>query len=368
MKMLTSEKINALVEEAQELMTGCPADEPMKSYLQSVLMERMPMMTSSEAERIVNDIDSGIDEFNESYQANMLNEDLLNVETLLQKMSVQEALDVLVSFRTCIRLRNESENPPTQERIDEVRETIANGYEPSEESIAILCHDLKEDLTWMPLDEKISDGSFVEELNISEVTPEAIDAFLKNQDMALSIAVLSYIHSVSDEESLLLDQRHLRILGMTAAAGVEQAKGELMLKKGMIDGQRLEKIANTANLVIGIAVLASIVVLGLGGFQVLTPVVCTVLNHSLIAIEVICALVAVQFSWKALSNSVTSIQNYKARLLSIQRFLLSLSDATTVERKEIMQQSALLEQNELSEHEILEDDDVVDESESIVLA
>lgn len=361
-----SEDINALEAEARELMTGCPADVPMKSYLQSVLMERVPMMTSSEAERIVNDIDSGIDEFNESYQANMLNENLLDVETLLQKMSVQEALDLLVSYRTCIRLHSESENPPTQERIDEVRETIANGYEPSEESIATLCDDLKKDLSQMQLDEKIFDGSHVGKLNMSEITPEAIDAFFKDQDMALCIAVLSYIHSVSDEESLLLDQRHLRMLGMVAATGVEQAKGKLMLMKGMIDEHRLEKIAKTAMLVLGIAIIASFFVQVLGGFMVLTPVVCTVLSDSLIAAEFICALVSSLVSLKALSTIDSSVSNYKTRLLSIQRFLLSLSDATTVERKEITQRSALLEQNELHEHEILEDEDVVDESESIV--
>lgn len=359
-----SEDINALAAEARELMTGCPADVPMKSYLQSVLMERVPMMTSSEAERIVNDIDSGIDEFNESYQANMLNENLLDVETLLQKMSVQEALDLLVSYRTCIKLRSESENPPTQERIDEVRETIANGYEPSEESIATLCDDLEKDLSQMQLDEKIFDGSSLGELNMSD--PEAIDAFLKDQDMALCIAVLSYIHSVSDEESLLLDQWHLRMLGMVAATGVEQAKGKLMLMKGMIDEHRLEKIAKTAMLVLGIAIIASFFVQVLGGFMVLTPVVCTVLSDSLIAAEFICALVSSLVSLKALSTIDSSVSNYKTRLLSIQRFLLSLSDATTVERKEITQRSALLEQNELHEHEILEDEDVVDESESIV--
>lgn len=359
-----SEDINALAAEARELMTGCPADVPMKSYLQSVLMERVPMMTSSEAERIVNDIDSGIDEFNKSYQANMLNENLLDVETLLQKMPVQEALDLLVSYRTCIRLRSESENPPTQERIDEVRETIANGYEPSEESIATLCDDLKKDLSQIQLDEKIFDGSSLGELNMSD--PEAIDAFLKDQDMALCIAVLSYIHSVSDEESLLLDQRHLRMLGMVAATGVEQAKGKLMLMKGMIDEHRLEKIAKTAMLVLGIAIIASFFVEVLGGFMVLTPVVCTVLSDSLIAAEFICALVSSLVSLKALSTIDSSVSNYKTRLLSIQRFLFSLSDATTVERKEITQRSALLEQNELHEHEILEDEDVVDESESIV--
>ncbi len=362
--MIMSEDINALAAEARELMTGCPADVPMKSYLQSVLMDRVSMMTSSEAERIVNDIDSGIDEFNESYQANMLNENLLDVETLLQKMSVQEALDLLVSYRTCIRLRSESENPPTQERIDEVRETIANGYEPSEESIATLCDDLKKDLSQMQLDEKIFDGSSLGELNMSD--PEAIDAFLKDQDMALCIAVLSYIHSVSDEESLLLDQRHLRMLGMVAATGVEQAKGKLMLMKGMIDEHRLEKIAKTAMLVLGIAIIASFFVEVLGGFMVLTPVVCTVLSDSLIAAEFICALVSSLVSLKALSTIDSSVSNYKTRLLSIQRFLLSLSDSTTVERKEITQRSALLEQNELHEHEILEDEDVVDESESIV--
>lgn len=334
-------QFKSLVAEAQEVMTGCPADVPLKQYLQSFLMERVPMMPSTHAEGIVTKLDAGIQEFNVSFQANMLNEDMLDVEKLLQQMSAQEALDVLVNYRTCVRLSTEPGINPTQEHIDEVRATIANCYKPNKESIADLCADLKKDITSMTLN--MPNDDFFEKLTSEGFTPNAMGTFLNHQDAALYIAVIAYIHSLSNDSELPMLSQNPHMVGIAVASAVEQARGLLLLSQGSISSRKWQKIAEIAAMVAIISSLSTI----LAAIPGLPVIVVDIWINAMYWISTISIII--NYSADSLNpwqtNKWKLMHEHSTRQLTVYGIMLNKSELSTPSNK-IEQGSALLKQPE----------------------
>lgn len=230
------QQFQQMMDRAYQFGSNRPSGMTQDEYCQQYIIDHLPNISQSEAQEIIAKIKIGIDTFNRGIDT-FATEDGFNhqaaITSLIKGKSQQECFDILVNILLVARVSkiDPSElNTLTDEQLKSLREQIISGREIADDTIAVLQQEAI---------------NAMEEMNILGANvPESIEnatgditelrKFLADSDNTLYTAVLTYIDSRNGKIHELSESTPENI-GMTVAAGIQEAKVTTQLQDNIID-------------------------------------------------------------------------------------------------------------------------------------
>lgn len=230
------QQFQQMMDRAYQFGSNRPSGMTRDEYCQQYIIDHLPNASQSEAQEIVEKIKIGIDTFNRGIDT-FATEDGFNyqaaITSLIKDKSQQECFEILVNILLVARVAkiDPSElNTLTDDQLKSLREQIISGREITDDTIAMLQQEAI---------------NAMEEMNIIGANvPESIESvagditelrkFLEDGDNTLYTAVLTYVDSRNGKINEFSEATPENI-GMTVAAGIQEAKVTTQLQDNIID-------------------------------------------------------------------------------------------------------------------------------------
>lgn len=229
-------------------------------YMEQVLMDALTNLSQTEAELVVQEINSGIKDFNREYNSKIDGDQSFDniLRQTIDKYQMDEgtAMKYLASVIVVLRSQKDAAIKSDQEINDDIIKLIS-GLETSQESINNLLEEVKTELQnieILSLDEKMAEMVAGTELNQS-----SLNAINEIKEYPLYLAVAAYIAGQKGELELSEEYANPRTLGAGIASGVKSMELTADLMEGKIDSSMWVKgikIALGVALVLAISYLA----------------------------------------------------------------------------------------------------------------
>lgn len=230
------QQFQQMMDRAYQFGSNRPSGMTRDEYCQLYIIDHLPNASQSEAQDIIEKIKMGIDTFNRGIDS-FATEDGFNhqaaITSLINGKNLQESFDILVNIILVGRVAkiDPSElNTLTDEQLESLRKLIIAGREVTDDTIEKLQQEA---------------ANAMEEMNILGANiPESIENaagditelrnFLADSDNILYTAVLTYIDSRNGKINEL-NEATPETIGMTVAAGIQEAKVTTKLQDNTID-------------------------------------------------------------------------------------------------------------------------------------
>ena len=230
-------------------------------YMEQVLMDALTNLSQTEAELVVQEINSGIKDFNREYNSKIDGDQSFDniLRQTIDKYQMDEgtAIKYLASVIVVLRSQKDAAIKSDQEINDDIIKLIS-GLETSQESINNLLEEVKTELQnieILSLDEKMAEMVAGTELNQS-----SLNAINEIKEYPLYLAVAAYIAGQKGELELSEEYTNPRTLGAGIASGVKSMELTADLMEGKIDSSMWVKGIKIA---LGVAIVLAISYLAL---------------------------------------------------------------------------------------------------------
>ncbi len=245
MNQLTFKQLESLALEARELLSNRPQGISTSSYLQSVIKSRVPEMTPLEAERVIKDLEEGMNTFGEIYGEVLRDAEQQDMSALLERLSTHDAYNLLINVKTLMHFRhllNHSEETITQEQIDKYRDQYISLYKPTEQTVKELYNQIWNDIKSYNYihehDTVFGHDLFPDDLeafNMEDLSLEELEHIITNNDLMLCVATLLYLHHVAGSEAYASVPSNNQILGLSVAYNIAKFDHELKLSNHSVE-------------------------------------------------------------------------------------------------------------------------------------
>ena len=365
MKQLTFKQLESLAVEARELLTNRPQGISTSSYLQSVIKCRVPEMTPLEAERVIKDLEKGMNIFDEVYGCVLRDAERQDVSALLERISTHDAYNLLINVKTIIYFRhllNHSEQAITQEQIDNYRDKFINVYQPTEQAVSELYNNIWDDFVSIDfvydsehrLDLSTSD---LETINMKELSLEELEHVISNHDLALCVATLLHIHHVAGSEAYASIPSNDQILGLSVAYNIAKFNYELKLSSRSVELDKNDRRIEIILRALAFAFFAGGVLLCTSGYGFFGIMAFEMLCEGIALFPIVLGVMALGGLWVTCEFLEEALKHYQKMMLwsRLKKFVESPPE------------HPLLNQNQENEMETNMGDDIIEDDE-IVLA
>lgn len=230
------QQFQQMMDKAYQFGSSRPSGMTRDEYCQQYIIDHLSNVSQSEAQEIVEKIKIGIDTFNRGIDT-FATEDGFNhqaaIASLIKGKSQQECFDILVNILLVAHVAkiDPSEfNTLTDEKLKRLREQIISGREVADDTIAILQQEAINAMEEM----NIIGANIPESIESSTGDITELRKFLADSDSTLYTAVLTYIDSRNGKINEFSESTPENI-GMTVAAGIQEAKVTTQLQDNIID-------------------------------------------------------------------------------------------------------------------------------------
>lgn len=252
----------ALQAMATEIKSGYSKDMIKDDYLQQILMERLPDLTQTEAEEIVNEIEMGIVDFNRGYNEGQKEGQapcgqILRDAISSNKMDDAASVRYLASVVVMMRMQELSVTEINEAQIESLLNEVIDGREFNSETVEALLKEAVEAIgqnSIIAVDEEMAEY-FV---NVS-LDMNTINALREEASNPLFVAIAAYIAGKKGEFEIPESFDNPRNLAIGIASGLKNMQLTADLAEGRITSSQWMngvKIAIGVALGLGIACIA----------------------------------------------------------------------------------------------------------------
>lgn len=239
MIQISPEIIQSLIKQSQETIWQLPQGVSLNAHLQSLLIESNPQMSVIEAENVINNISEGIKDFKEKYRSIKTNDEIVDLVQFLDGRTVEEKFNALINLIAVLRLSSLPFAELTEEKINEVRQQVTANLVPSDEAIDFLSNQLHGAFAQIQI-KNIGFDAIKRIFESGVISPEDFIDFCSDEDNALVIATIAYIGRQNESQEFSVIPEDPRQLGISIAAGLEQASNDAKLADGKISYSQWE--------------------------------------------------------------------------------------------------------------------------------
>lgn len=259
----------ALQAVANEIKSGYSEGMIMDDYLQQVLMERLPDLTQTEAEEIVNEIEMGIVDFNRGYNEGQKEgqapcEQILRDTISLSEMDDAASIRYLASIVVMMHMQGLSVTEINEIQIESLLNEVIDNREFNSETVEALLKEAVEAIgqnSIIAVDEEMAEYFVNASLDVN-----TINALREEASHPLFVAIATYIAGKKGEFEMPESFDTPRNIAVGIASGLKNMQLTADLAEGRITSSQWVngvKIAIGVALGLGIAYVAFNVVAAL---------------------------------------------------------------------------------------------------------
>lgn len=259
----------ALQAMVSEIKSGYSEGVIKDDYFQQVLMERLPDLTQTEAEEVVNEIEMGIADFNRGYNEGQKEsqapcEQILRDAISSNKMDDAASVRYLASVVVMMRMQELSVTEINEEQIESLLNEIIDGREFNSETVEAVLKEAVESIDqngMIAVDEEMAEHFVNVPLDVN-----TIHALREEASNPSFVAIAAYIAGKKGEFEMLESFDTPRNIAVGIASGLKNMQLTADLSEGRITSSQWMKgvkIAIGVALGLGIAYIAFNVVTAL---------------------------------------------------------------------------------------------------------